>query len=54
MKLTAICLGRPEVLSGKSYRTGINKMAVNAPMMVDAAGLVEGGTRPGSAGRHFW
>lgn len=40
MKLTAICLGRPEMLSGRSYKTGINKMAVNAPMMVDAAGLV--------------
>ena len=40
MKLTAICLARPEILPGKSYRTGINKIALNAPVMVDANGLV--------------
>ncbi|HEV7434259.1 MAG TPA: MOSC domain-containing protein [Pseudorhizobium sp.] len=40
MKLAAICLGRPEVLAGKSYKTGIKKGARHAPVMVDAAGLV--------------
>ncbi|MCX8995614.1 MOSC domain-containing protein [Rhizobiaceae bacterium BDR2-2] len=40
MKLTAICLGRPERLPGKSYKTGIGKMPVNAPMMIDTLGLV--------------
>ncbi|MCJ8517761.1 MOSC domain-containing protein YiiM [Pseudorhizobium tarimense] len=40
MKLAAICLGRPEVLAGKSYKTGINKTPLHAPVMVDAAGLV--------------
>ncbi|WP_318557897.1 MOSC domain-containing protein [Pseudorhizobium pelagicum] len=40
MKLTAICLGRPEVLAGKSYKTGINKTALNVPIVVDAEGLV--------------
>ncbi|HEX2146163.1 MAG TPA: MOSC domain-containing protein, partial [Pseudorhizobium sp.] len=39
MKLAAICLGRPEVLVGKSYRTGINKVAFNTPVIVDTAGL---------------
>ncbi|CAD7048852.1 MOSC domain-containing protein [Pseudorhizobium halotolerans] len=40
MKLAAICLGRPEILQSKSYKTGINKIPVNAPTLVDRAGLV--------------
>jgi MOSC domain-containing protein YiiM len=40
MKIRAVCRGNPEVLSGKKYKTGINKTAVSGPMMVDAEGLV--------------
>lgn len=40
MKLLAICLGHPEKLPGKSYKTGINKIAVNASVMIDREGLV--------------
>ncbi|MEC9463011.1 MAG: MOSC domain-containing protein, partial [Pseudomonadota bacterium] len=27
MKILAVCLGRPEILPGKKYKTGINKLA---------------------------
>lgn len=40
MKLAAICLGQPEKLPGKSYRTGINKAAISAPVILDRLGLV--------------
>jgi MOSC domain-containing protein YiiM len=40
MKLLAICIGRPEKLPGKSYKTGIYKTAVNSAMMIDRLGLV--------------
>ena len=40
MKILAVCLGRPEILAGKKYQTGINKLAINGPVMVDAEGLV--------------
>ena len=40
MKLLAICLGRPEKLPGKSYKTGINKIPVKGSMLVDKLGLV--------------
>jgi MOSC domain-containing protein YiiM len=40
MKLLAICLGHPEKLPGKSYKTGINKSAVNTSVMIDREGLV--------------
>jgi len=40
MKLTAICIGRAERLPGKSYKSGIGKSEVTAPVMIDAAGLV--------------
>lgn len=40
MKIRAVCRGNPEVLPGKKYKTGINKIAVSGPMMVDAEGLV--------------
>jgi MOSC domain-containing protein YiiM len=40
MKILAVCLGRPEVLAGKKYKTGINKLAISGPVMVDAEGLV--------------
>ncbi|MFN3501079.1 MAG: MOSC domain-containing protein, partial [Allorhizobium sp.] len=36
----AVCLGRPEILPGKKYKTGINKLAIQGPVMVDAEGLV--------------
>ncbi|CDZ61584.1 Molybdenum cofactor sulphurase [Neorhizobium galegae bv. orientalis] len=40
MKLLAVCLGRPERLPGKSFKTGIYKSAVNAAVMIDSLGLV--------------
>ncbi|KQV84467.1 MOSC domain-containing protein [Rhizobium sp. Root1220] len=40
MKILAVCLGHPERLPGKSYKTGINKHPVGASVMVDAHGLV--------------
>jgi MOSC domain-containing protein YiiM len=40
MKILAVCLGRPEILPGKKYKTGINKLAIRGPIMVDAEGLV--------------
>lgn len=40
MKILAVCLGRPETLPGKKYKTGINKLAIQGPIMVDAEGLV--------------
>jgi len=40
MKILAVCLGRPEILPGKKYTTGINKLAIQGPVMVDAEGLV--------------
>ncbi|WP_105402296.1 MOSC domain-containing protein [Neorhizobium sp. T7_12] len=40
MKLLAVCLGRPERLPGKSFKTGIYKSAVKAAVMVDSLGLV--------------
>jgi MOSC domain-containing protein YiiM len=40
MKLLAICLGRPEKLPGKAFKTGIYKAAVNSAVMIDRLGLV--------------
>ncbi|TWD55848.1 MOSC domain-containing protein YiiM [Agrobacterium vitis] len=40
MKITAVCLGQPQKLEGKSYKTGIFKAPVTGPVMVDAHGLV--------------
>ncbi|MCJ9674373.1 MULTISPECIES: MOSC domain-containing protein [unclassified Neorhizobium] len=40
MKLLAVCLGRPERLPGKNFKTGIYKSAVNAAVMIDSLGLV--------------
>jgi MOSC domain-containing protein YiiM len=40
MKILAVCTGNPERLPGKNYKTGINKHAVNGPVMIDAEGLV--------------
>jgi MOSC domain-containing protein YiiM len=40
MKLLAVCLGRPEKLPGKSFKTGIYKSAVNGAVMIDSLGLV--------------
>jgi MOSC domain-containing protein YiiM len=40
VKLLAICIGQPEKLPGKSYKTGIFKTPVNAAVMVDDLGLV--------------
>jgi MOSC domain-containing protein YiiM len=40
MKITAVCLGQPQKLEGKSYKTGIFKASVSGPVMVDAHGLV--------------
>ncbi|OWV91271.1 molybdenum cofactor biosysynthesis protein [Rhizobium sp. N122] len=40
MKIQALCIGNPERLPGKSYKTGIFKHAVNGAVMIDAEGLV--------------
>lgn len=40
MKILAVCLGLPEILPGKKYKTGINKLSIQGPVMVDAEGLV--------------
>ncbi|WHO73433.1 MOSC domain-containing protein [Rhizobium sp. BT03] len=40
MKILALCIGNPERLPGKSYKTGIFKHAVNGAVMIDAEGLV--------------
>lgn len=40
MKLTAICVGQATRLAGKSYKTGIGKQPVSAPVMIDAHGLI--------------
>lgn len=40
MKILAVCIGHAERLSRKSFRTGINKLAVGAAVMVDHEGLV--------------
>ncbi|MVA24041.1 MOSC domain-containing protein [Agrobacterium vitis] len=40
MKILAVCLGQPQVLPGKSYRTGIFKSARTGPVMIDEHGLV--------------
>jgi MOSC domain-containing protein YiiM len=40
MKLSAVCLGRAEKLPGKSFKTGIYKSAINAPVMIDKLGIV--------------
>ncbi|MEZ2130127.1 MULTISPECIES: MOSC domain-containing protein [unclassified Sinorhizobium] len=40
MKILAVCIGSPEKLPGKTYKTGINKHAVKGAVIVDAEGLV--------------
>ncbi len=40
MKVSAVCLGQPEKLLGKSYKSGINKQPVGYPVHVDENGLV--------------
>ncbi|HWT59096.1 MAG TPA: MOSC domain-containing protein [Rhizobium sp.] len=40
MKILALCIGNPQRLAGKSYKTGIFKHAVNGAVMIDAEGLV--------------
>ncbi|MBX5229758.1 MOSC domain-containing protein [Rhizobium sp. NLR9b] len=40
MKILALCIGNPERLAGKSYKTGIFKRPVNGAVMIDAEGLV--------------
>lgn len=40
MKILAVCLGAPETLPGRKAKTGINKHAVNATVMIDEEGLL--------------
>lgn len=40
MKITAVCIGTPQSLPGRSTRTGIFKFATSAPVMVDREGLL--------------
>ncbi|RWX76585.1 MOSC domain-containing protein [Neorhizobium lilium] len=39
MRLAAVCIGRPEKLPGKSYKTGINKAGIGTAVL-DRLGLV--------------
>lgn len=40
MKILAVCRGSAETLPGKKYKTGINKVPITGPVMVDAYGIV--------------
>ncbi|BCH52895.1 MOSC domain-containing protein [Agrobacterium vitis] len=40
MKILSVCLGQPQTLPGKSYRTGIFKSMRTGPVMLDEHGLV--------------
>lgn len=40
MKILAVCIGNAERLPGKSYRSGINKHAINGSVFIDANGLL--------------
>jgi len=40
MKLLSLCLGHPEKLPGKSYKTGIYKSETRSTVMLDRLGLV--------------
>lgn len=40
MKILAVCRGSAETLPGKKYKTGINKVPVTGPVIVDAYGIV--------------
>jgi MOSC domain-containing protein YiiM len=40
MKLLAICMGSAQRLTGKSYKSGIHKVPVHGPVMIDPFGLV--------------
>jgi MOSC domain-containing protein YiiM len=40
MKILAVCIGNPERLPGKRYKTGINKHAFGGSVVVDREGLV--------------
>lgn len=39
-QLAAVCIGRAEKIAGKSYKTGINKIAVRHPVMIGQDGIV--------------
>lgn len=40
MKVSAICIGRPEKVPGKTVKTGINKAPVGGAVMIDETGLL--------------
>jgi MOSC domain-containing protein YiiM len=40
MKVSAICIGQPEKVPGKTYRTGINKAPVSGAVLIDESGLL--------------
>ncbi|NTF85542.1 MOSC domain-containing protein [Agrobacterium rhizogenes] len=40
MKILAVCIGAAEMLPGRKSKTGINKHAVGAAVMIDAEGLI--------------
>lgn len=40
MKITAVCMGHAQRLSGLNYKTGIDKSPISGPVMVDSEGLV--------------
>ncbi|QRM53840.1 MOSC domain-containing protein [Sinorhizobium sp. BG8] len=40
MKISSVCIGQAEVTPGRSYKTGIFKRPVSAPVMLDREGLI--------------
>lgn len=40
MKVSVICIGRPEKVPGKTVKTGINKAPVGGAVMIDETGLL--------------
>lgn len=40
MKIAAVCIGSPETLPGKSYKTGIFKTPLSGPVQIDEMGLL--------------
>ncbi len=40
LRLAAVCIGRAEKLAGKSFKTGINKIALDHPVTIGPAGVV--------------
>jgi MOSC domain-containing protein YiiM len=40
VKVSAICIGRPEKVPGRTYKTGLNKGPVSGAVLIDESGLL--------------